>query len=129
MYSLSSKNSLEEFGYVFEKIQDDYYEIIDIDYLKYFQNNTWWTPNQIRDNHIENYYFSKKGITTEKVDEFRKMSLTENDRRKTLPKEFVRCNRCYGYHGQLNNIDNLCEKCESQTAPYRYDLKHGHIKQ
>ena len=123
MYSLEQKTSLEELGYIFKQIKDNLYDLVDKDYSKYFKSNTWWTPNQIRDNEVEFFYFKNKGISTEKVDEFRKMAMTENDRRKTLPSEFIRCCRCYGYHGQLSNIDGLCEKCESTTAPFRFDTK------
>ncbi len=78
----------------------------------------WMTPNQIRDELIASSYWTNPGNFDPKV--FQILALRETDRRKVLP-EFVRCSRCYGYHGETNNIDQLCENCENLTAPYRYD--------
>jgi Zn finger protein HypA/HybF involved in hydrogenase expression len=47
--------------------------------------------------------------------------MDEEVRRKGLPDQYVKCQRCYGHHEQLTNIDQLCEKCEQETAPMRYD--------
>lgn len=85
----------------------------------YFQSLPTDTPNQIRD-----VILSCNGLSTEFVQSVANMARQETERRKSMPETFIRCLRCYGYHGQLNNIDGLCERCECQTAPFRYDQAH-----
>lgn len=76
----------------------------------------WRTPAQTRDLLIE----LSVPITTARIQELRALALEETNRRKNNS-NFVECPFCKGYHGQLSNIDNLCEKHESQLAPIRYD--------
>ena len=80
-----------------------------------FTDFFWMTPNQLRD-----YYLCAPNLTPEIVQELRCAALAEDSRRKLLP-DFVRCSRCFGYHDQKQNIDKLCEKCEANTAPFRFD--------
>lgn len=82
----------------------------------YFSTTTWWTPNQIRDSLLLTL-----NLTRNYIDTLRTLTLEETTRRKLDINNFARCPRCYGYHGQLDNIDSLCENCETLTAPYRYD--------
>lgn len=88
---------------------------------KRFKDLIWWTPAQIRDSEIE--FLNQDEDYKTNIQLLRNLCINETERRKNLPKEFVKCPRCYGYHGQLENIDNLCEKCEQQTACFRYDKK------
>ena len=86
----------------------------------YFSDNlrNYSTSNQIRDHVIEFIY----GRMTDLINEAKNLALVENDRRKLL-NDFVKCSRCYGYHSGKENIDLLCEKCEQETATYRFDNK------
>ena len=87
---------------------------------EYFANAVWWTPNQIRDS----FFDYSTEITTAYVQELKVLALNEQARRKQLPLEFIECPFCKGYHGQLANIDNLCEIHEAQFAAARYDALH-----
>jgi antirestriction protein len=78
----------------------------------------WRTPPQTRDLLIE----MCSPITTDDVQRLRSMAQKETDRRKQLPNLYVKCPLCYEYHGQLTNIDSLCERDERETAPMRYDF-------
>jgi hypothetical protein len=92
--------------------------------VEYFQATTWWTPNQIRDSFFD---YVPWEVTTEFINTSRNLAIAEQARRKSLPAEFVKCPICNGYHGQLNNIDNLCEIHEAATAPLRYDRRHNPV--
>lgn len=85
---------------------------------EHFSSATWKTPSQIADD-----FLMWPGLTTHLVQVARTLTLAETQRRKTLPDVFVKCPRCYGYHGERANIDSLCEKCEVLTAPARYDAR------
>ena len=79
-------------------------------------NADWRTPAQTRDLLIE----LSHPITLERIQELRSLCEQEIIKRKDDLK-YVQCPLCKGFHDQLNNIDNLCEKHEQQTAPLRYD--------
>lgn len=93
----------------------------------YYATRGWHTPNQLRDDALEAVYVATNfvGLETAQLEELRLAALRETERRSKLPSTYVKCCRCYGYHEQLQNIDQLCEICEAATAPYRYDLKHS----
>jgi hypothetical protein len=61
---------------------------------------------------------------TEILNTLKKYCLAEQARRKVLPTEFVECPRCRGYHGELNNNDNLCESCEQIVHIMQWDEEH-----
>jgi len=84
---------------------------------EYFDACVWWTPNQIRDS-----LFLRTDLTTEFIQATRTRAINEQARRKQAA-GFVECPFCKGFHGQLGNIDSLCEQCEANTAPFRYDSK------
>lgn len=97
---------------------------------EYFKDDLrgYATPNQLRDRIIETVYFSFKDTIPDfgkVVADLRNLANEENKRREGLPEKYVKCVHCKGYHDQLNNIDQLCEKCEATTAPFRYDKTHG----
>jgi hypothetical protein len=80
----------------------------------------WRTPQQSRDLLIELDHH----ITIERIQELRSLCEKHVKLRKDNPL-FVVCPLCKNAHGQLSNVDNLCEKHEAQTAPMRYDAKKG----
>lgn len=88
---------------------------------EYFQFCDWETPVQTRDKMIS--LILSKDLTSKELNKLKGLELQETDRRKKFPELFVKCPVCYGYHGQLGNIDNLCEKHEAQFAPFRYDTE------
>lgn len=83
-----------------------------------FSSRPWWTPNQIRD-----YLLSWPVPDTERIRHARALATEETERRKQAPGDFIHCPRCYGWHGQILNLDSLCETCEQLTAPVRYDAR------
>ena len=78
----------------------------------------WRTPQQTRDLLIE----LSDPVTTKRMRELRTLCHQEIEKRKDNPL-FVECPCCKNKHGQLTNIDNLCEKHEAQLAPLRYDTQ------
>lgn len=76
----------------------------------------WRTPTQTRDLLIE----LSKNLNTKRIKALRELCEKETARRKNNPK-YIQCPLCKGLHGQLNNIDGLCEQHEQQTAPARFD--------
>jgi hypothetical protein len=86
---------------------------------EFFATTTWWTPNQIRDS----FFDCSDSLTTDFINMVRNLAIREQAKRKKSP-DFVECPICKGFHGQITNIDNLCEKHEAETAPLRYDSKH-----
>ncbi len=87
---------------------------------EYFAEAIWWTPNQIRDSFLD----FNRDLSLDFIQVLRVLALDEQKRRKSLPGEFVECSFCKGYHGQMNNVDNLCEIHEAQLAPLRYDKQN-----
>ena len=90
--------------------------------LEWF-NAPWRTPQQTRDLLIE----LSNNLNLERIQELRALCLTETNKRKNNSL-FVECPMCKNYHSQLENIDNLCEKHEAETAPMRYDKAKGTTK-
>lgn len=82
----------------------------------------WRTAVQTRDLLID--MLNPEKLTTENIECLRLYAKQVILERKNKPESFVKCPVCGDYHGQLNNIDNLCERDESSRAPFRYDLKN-----
>jgi len=89
-----------------------------------FQRLYWFTPYQLRDMYIEEACLTGEA-TTKTLQEIKNLGAEEQARRKSLPTEFVECPYCKGYHKELNNNDNLCEKCEWTVHILRWDIEHG----
>lgn len=85
---------------------------------EHFAAAPWKTPSQIADD-----FLRWPDLTACLVQTVRTLALAETQRRKKLPGIFVKCQRCYGYHDGRENINQLCEKCEQFTAPFRYDAR------
>ncbi len=86
-----------------------------------FQKYCWMTPYQRRDNLIEFIYFTKGELTTDIISTLRNLAMEEQIRRKKFNTEFVECPFCKGFHNELNNTDNLCEKCELHLHIVEFD--------
>jgi len=76
--------------------------------------------NQVRDRLIEDVYHI---YTTQLINYCRKLSIEETERRK-IDNSFVKCNRCFGFHKKIDNIDNLCDKCEREVHIFNFDKKY-----
>lgn len=87
---------------------------------QYFKRFTWLTPYQLRDLLIETLIV--KDLTTENIQQLKCLALDEQARRK-IDSNFTECPRCKGYHGELSNNDNLCEKCEQIVHIFQYDYE------
>ena len=87
---------------------------------KQFQEYGWLTPSQIRDSLL---IFPV--LDTEMVQRLKVLALNEQARRSKIPELYIQCPRCKGFHEQKTNIDGLCDKCETDTACFRYDKTHG----
>lgn len=79
----------------------------------------WRTPAQTRDLLLE----LEPNLTTERIQKLRSLCINAETMRKQDTQQFVMCPHCKGWHGQLSNVDALCEKHEAQLAPLRFDSK------
>jgi hypothetical protein len=79
----------------------------------------WRTQAQTRDLLID--MLRPEHLTTEYVECLRLYGKEVTADRKNKPNSFVKCTVCGEYHGQMNNVDNLCEVHEAFMAPFRYD--------
>lgn len=80
----------------------------------------WRTAVQTRDLLID--MLRPESLTTENIECLRLYAKQVILERKNSS-DFVKCPVCGDYHGQLSNIDNLCERDEAARAPLRYDLE------
>jgi acetyl-CoA carboxylase beta subunit len=63
-------------------------------------------------------------LHSESISFQRNLANAEQARRKASS-NFVCCPRCKGYHGELKNNDNLCEKCEQIVHMIEFDKTYA----
>jgi hypothetical protein len=81
---------------------------------KDFQKYYWYTAYQLRDMLMEEFLLTRntEDDTTNTLRLIKNLAAEEQARRKSLPLEYVECPYCKCHHGEINNNDKLCEKCE-----------------
>lgn len=65
-------------------------------------------------------------VTYYNIDEIRLAAIEEGKRRKSLPHDFVQCERCRGYFGKhfLDSEEHcLCEKCQLEVHIISFENK------
>lgn len=86
---------------------------------EYFRFMEHYTPNDIRE-----VLLASSDWTLESIKRIKNLAAAEQARRKALPELFVECSYCKGFHAGKENTDRLCDKCDGNLAPYRYDVQH-----